>query len=54
MPQTDAVAWPPPPIATERLVLRESEARDRAAVIEMRFQAYGAEQWLGVWRPATG
>ena len=35
MPQTDAVAWPPPPIATERLVLRESEAQDRAAVIEL-------------------
>jgi RimJ/RimL family protein N-acetyltransferase len=29
------VAWPPPPIRTERLVLREPEARDRAAVIEL-------------------
>jgi RimJ/RimL family protein N-acetyltransferase len=29
------VAWPPAPIRTERLVLRESEARDRAAVIEL-------------------
>src|SRR5262245_37810004 len=27
--------WPPAPIATERLVLRESEARDRAAFIEL-------------------
>ncbi|WP_030983052.1 GNAT family N-acetyltransferase [Streptomyces sp. NRRL WC-3744] len=27
--------WPPAPIKTERLVLRESEARDRAAVIEL-------------------
>jgi RimJ/RimL family protein N-acetyltransferase len=30
-----AVAWPPPPIRTERLTLREPEARDRAAVIEL-------------------
>ncbi|MFJ9682390.1 GNAT family N-acetyltransferase [Streptomyces sp. NPDC101194] len=30
-----ALAWPPAPIKTERLVLRESEARDRAAVIEL-------------------
>jgi RimJ/RimL family protein N-acetyltransferase len=29
------VAWPPAPIKTERLVLRESEARDRAAAIEL-------------------
>jgi RimJ/RimL family protein N-acetyltransferase len=29
------VAWPPTPIRTERLVLREPEARDRAAVIEL-------------------
>ena len=29
------VAWPPDPIRTERLVLRESEARDRAAFIEL-------------------
>ncbi len=29
------VAWPPPPIRTERLVLREPEARDRAAFIEL-------------------
>ena len=27
------VAWPPEPIRTERLVLREPEARDRAAVL---------------------
>jgi RimJ/RimL family protein N-acetyltransferase len=27
--------WPPAPIRTERLVLRESEARDRAAFIEI-------------------
>ncbi|MGW4907990.1 GNAT family N-acetyltransferase [Streptomyces sp. NPDC004270] len=29
------LAWPPAPIKTERLVLRESEARDRATVIEL-------------------
>jgi RimJ/RimL family protein N-acetyltransferase len=29
------LAWPAAPIKTERLVLRESEARDRAAVIEL-------------------
>lgn len=28
-------AWPPAPITTERLVLRESQARDRAAFIEL-------------------
>src|SRR5690242_10326100 len=35
MTETGSVAWPPEPITTERLVLRESEARDRAAVIEL-------------------
>jgi RimJ/RimL family protein N-acetyltransferase len=29
------VAWPPDPIRTERLVLREPEARDRTALIEL-------------------
>ncbi|MER6914993.1 GNAT family N-acetyltransferase [Streptomyces sp. NPDC000594] len=29
------VAWPPAPIRTERLVLREPEARDREAVIDL-------------------
>jgi RimJ/RimL family protein N-acetyltransferase len=29
------IAWPPAPIRTERLVLREPEARDRAACIEL-------------------
>ncbi|MET9912266.1 GNAT family N-acetyltransferase [Streptomyces sp. NPDC006476] len=29
------VAWPPEPIRTERLVLRESDARDRGAFIEL-------------------
>jgi RimJ/RimL family protein N-acetyltransferase len=34
-PVLGAVAWPPAPIRTERLVLREPEARDRAAFIEL-------------------
>ncbi|MCO8276829.1 GNAT family N-acetyltransferase [Actinoplanes sp. TRM 88003] len=29
------VAWPPPPIRTERLVLRGSEARDRPSFLEL-------------------
>nr|WP_078972569.1 GNAT family N-acetyltransferase [Streptomyces antibioticus] len=29
------ITWPPSPIRTERLVLREPEARDRAAFIEL-------------------
>ncbi|GAA4569102.1 GNAT family N-acetyltransferase [Planotetraspora kaengkrachanensis] len=29
------IAWPPEPIKTERLVLREPEARDRATFIEL-------------------
>src|SRR5262249_4184960 len=35
MADLGAVAWPPVPIRTERLVLREPEARDRAAIIEL-------------------
>jgi RimJ/RimL family protein N-acetyltransferase len=30
-----ALAWPPAPIKTARLVIRESEARDRAAFIDL-------------------
>ena len=52
MTELGPVTWPPAPIRTERLVLCESEAWDRAAVIEVeRFQAYGAEQWFGLWLP---
>ena len=29
------VTWPPAPIKAERLLLREPEARDRVAVIEL-------------------
>ena len=31
----EAEAWPPEPIRTDRLVLREPEARDRAALIDL-------------------
>ncbi|MGX2993113.1 GNAT family N-acetyltransferase [Streptomyces sp. JNUCC 64] len=31
----EAAAWPPVPLRTERLVLRASEARDRAAFVEL-------------------
>src|SRR3954452_2950850 len=35
MAELGPVTWPPAPIRTERLVLRESEARDRAAFVEL-------------------
>ncbi|MFF3269758.1 GNAT family N-acetyltransferase [Streptomyces chrestomyceticus] len=35
MTELGPVAWPPAPIRTDRLVLREPEARDRAAFIEL-------------------
>jgi RimJ/RimL family protein N-acetyltransferase len=35
MTERGSVAWPPTPIKTERLVLREPEPRDRAAFIEL-------------------
>ena len=35
MTELGSVTWPPAPIKTERLVLREPEARDRAAFIEL-------------------
>jgi RimJ/RimL family protein N-acetyltransferase len=35
MTELGPVAWPPARIRTERLVLRESEAQDRAALIEL-------------------
>ncbi|MFI0817698.1 GNAT family N-acetyltransferase [Streptomyces sp. NPDC021098] len=35
MSDLGSIAWPPAPIKTERLLLRESEARDRAAFIEL-------------------
>ena len=35
MTEIGAVAWPPPPISTPKLVLRAAEARDRPAFIEL-------------------
>jgi RimJ/RimL family protein N-acetyltransferase len=46
MTELGPVAWPPAPIRTERLVLRESEARDRAAVIEL-FASPEVRTYLG-------
>ncbi|MFD4727014.1 GNAT family N-acetyltransferase [Streptomyces seoulensis] len=44
------VPWPPPPISTERLVLREPEARDRAAFIEL-YASPEVHTYLGGPRP---
>ncbi|WP_350280490.1 GNAT family N-acetyltransferase [Kribbella sp. HUAS MG21] len=33
--ELESVAWPPPPIKTERLVLRAAEPRDRTTTIEL-------------------
>ncbi|SEN15746.1 GNAT family N-acetyltransferase [Actinacidiphila rubida] len=35
MSELGSIAWPPAPITTGRLVLRASEARDRAAFVEL-------------------
>ncbi|KAF4409013.1 GNAT family N-acetyltransferase [Streptomyces lycii] len=45
-----SVPWPPAPIRTERLVLRESEARDRAAFVEL-FASPEVRTHLGGPRP---
>ena len=45
-----AIAWPSAPIKTERLVLRESEARDRAACIEL-FASSAVGAYIGGSRP---
>lgn len=44
------VAWPPAPIRTERLVLREPEARDRAPLIDL-FASPEVGTYLGGPRP---
>ncbi|MEU0248020.1 GNAT family N-acetyltransferase [Streptomyces sp. NPDC006235] len=44
------VVWPPAPMKTERLVLRESEARDRAAFIEL-FASPEVRTYLGGPQP---
>ena len=50
MTELGAVAWPPAPIRTERLVLREPEARDRAAIIEL-FVSPQVGTYIGGARP---
>ncbi|MET9415522.1 GNAT family N-acetyltransferase [Streptomyces klenkii] len=50
MTELGAVAWPPAPIRTERLVLREPEARDRAAFIEL-FASSEVGTYIGGPRP---
>jgi RimJ/RimL family protein N-acetyltransferase len=50
MTELGPVSWPPAPIRTERLVLRESEARDRAAFIEL-FASSEVGTYIGGPRP---
>jgi RimJ/RimL family protein N-acetyltransferase len=50
MAELGRVAWPPTPIRTEQLVLRESEPRDRAAFIEL-FASSEVRTYLGGPRP---
>ncbi len=50
MAELGPVAWPPAPIMTERLVLREPGARDRSAVIEL-FTSPEVGTYLGGPRP---
>ncbi|GAA5106253.1 GNAT family N-acetyltransferase [Nocardia iowensis] len=50
MTELGPVAWPPSPIRTERLVLRESETRDRAAFIEL-FASPEVGTYIGGSRP---
>jgi RimJ/RimL family protein N-acetyltransferase len=50
MTELGPVAWPAAPIRTERLVLRESEARDRAAFIEL-FASPEVGTYLGGSQP---
>jgi len=50
MAELGPVAWPPAPITTERLVLREPEARDRAAPIEL-FTSPEVGTYIGGPRP---
>ena len=44
------VAWPPEPITTERLLLRESQARDRTAFVEL-LASERVHTYLGGARP---
>jgi RimJ/RimL family protein N-acetyltransferase len=50
MPELGPVVWPPAPIRTERLVLREPETRDRAAFVEL-FSSPEVGAYIGGPRP---
>lgn len=50
MTELGSGTWPPAPIRTERLVLRESESRDRAAFIEL-FASPEVGTFIGGARP---
>ncbi len=50
MEQLGSVVWPPGPIRTERLVLREPEADDRAVFVEL-FSSPEVHTYLGGPRP---
>jgi hypothetical protein len=50
MTDLGAIVWPPDPIKTGRLVLRESEARDRAAFVEV-FASPEVGTYVGGSRP---
>jgi RimJ/RimL family protein N-acetyltransferase len=50
MTELGPVAWPPAPIRTERLVLREPESRDRAAFVEL-FASPEVGTYVGGPRP---
>ncbi|MEV7803099.1 GNAT family N-acetyltransferase [Microbispora sp. NPDC088329] len=50
MTELGPVDWPPAPIRTQRLLLREPEARDRAAIIEL-FTSPEVGLYLGGPRP---
>ncbi|WP_199550866.1 GNAT family N-acetyltransferase [Streptomyces sp. N35] len=50
MAELGPVPWPPAPIRTERLVLRESEARDRTAFVDL-YTSAEVHAYLGGPRP---
>lgn len=50
MTDLGSIAWPPVPIRTERLVLRESESQDRASFIEL-FASPEVGTYIGGPRP---
>jgi RimJ/RimL family protein N-acetyltransferase len=50
MTELGPVPWPPAPIRTERLVLRESQSRHRAAIIEL-FSSPEVGTYIGGARP---